>query len=162
MLSFGIWRISQSHLAEKIWPDADGAESLQSLHTTVHRLRRLLGTKSILVKDGYIGLNPNTVWVDAGLVKYYSSRIERSIHNKQDFQNQSKRVDSLLNLYAGKFLENELDDVWCFQYSKEMHNKVLNGLNLYASYIGDKLQYDEALVLLKKICQLDILNERNY
>lgn len=162
MLSFGIWRISQSHLAEKIWPDADGAESLQSLHTTVHRLRRLLGKKSILVKDGYIGLNPNIVWVDAGLVKYYISKIESSIHNKKDFQKQSQRVNGLLNLYAGKFLENELDDVWCFQYSKELHNKVLNCLNLYASYLGDKFQYDDALILLKKICQLDILNERNY
>ncbi|NOY71971.1 MAG: hypothetical protein GXP14_06285 [Gammaproteobacteria bacterium] len=162
ILSFGLWRISQPHLAGKLWPDADGAESLQSLYTTTHRLRRLLGTKAILVKDGYVGLNPDIVWVDTGLAKYYVSKIESTIHHRQTHQKQTTWVTNLLNLYAGQFLENELDDVWCFQHSKELHNKVLSSLSLYAHDLREKYRYDEALVLFEKICQLDILNEKNY
>jgi len=162
ILSFGIWRISQSHLAGKLWPEADGPESLQALYTNVHRLRRLLGTKSILVKDGYIGLNPEIVWVDAGLAKYYVAKIMDTLHKKLTAQKQSKWVDDLLNLYTGKFLENEQDDVWCFQYSRELHNKILTSLKRYASYLSEQHQYEKALTLLQRTTQLDILDEKIY
>jgi len=162
ILSFGIWRISQSHLAEKLWPEADGSKSLQTLYTNVHRLRRLLGTKSILVKDGYIGLNPEIIWVDAGLAKYYVHKIMDTLHKKLAIQKQSKWADNLLNLYTGKFLEHEQDDVWCFQYSRELHNKILTSLKRYASYLSEQQQYEKALTLLKRTTQLDILDEKIY
>ncbi|MCF6254719.1 MAG: AAA family ATPase [Gammaproteobacteria bacterium] len=162
LLSFGMWRISQSHLAGRLWPEADGPESLQALYVNTHRLRRLLGTKSILVKDGYIGLNPEIVWVDAGLATYYVAKLMDALHKKPTVQKKSKWGNNLLNLYAGKFLESEQDDVWCFQYSEELHNKVLTSLKLYAGYLSEQHQYEKSLALLKRITQLDILDEKIY
>jgi hypothetical protein len=53
-------------LVEKLWPDARDAQGLQSLHTSLHRLRQLLGhPDAIVTRAGRIALNRALCWVDA-------------------------------------------------------------------------------------------------
>jgi len=159
IISLGAWKINQSSLAEKVWPDSDGTESMRSLKVTVHRLRKILGTETILIKDGYIGLNTDQVWIDVNLGNYYAKKI--SNHSK----NQKKKsfyVQRLIQLYKGKFYENDQDEAWCFHYSTVVHEKIIYCLLQYVTMLKNEKKYEESLMVLNKVGQLDLLKETIY
>ncbi len=52
-------RVSASRYSDALWPDSDGAAARSNLDSTVHRLRRLLGSPQALrVHDGSVWLDP--------------------------------------------------------------------------------------------------------
>lgn len=54
------------HVADVLWPDAEGDAALNSLKVHLHTLRKLLGRKdAVLAGDGRISLNPRCCFVDA-------------------------------------------------------------------------------------------------
>jgi ATP/maltotriose-dependent transcriptional regulator MalT/DNA-binding SARP family transcriptional activator len=57
---------SEHWLSDTLWPDSDGAASSQSLATTLHRLRRLLGDDlAVRRQGGIIALDRRRVWIDS-------------------------------------------------------------------------------------------------
>jgi len=162
IISFGPWRVNQNTLAEKLWPDADGDEALRTLHTTIHRLRRLIGTKALLVKDGLVGLNPELVWIDSELAEFYFYELNRCIHNASSWEKGLEVSDKLFSLYIGKFLENQQDDVWSLQKSEELHKNIIGKFKRFSHHLANQGMYEQALSVLNRIEQLDILDESIY
>jgi LuxR family maltose regulon positive regulatory protein len=53
-------------LADQLWPDADGFDAYRAFTTTLHRLRRLLGSvEAVTLSAGRLSLNPQVCTVDA-------------------------------------------------------------------------------------------------
>ena len=66
-------------LVDKVWPDANEAQGMQSLHTALHRLRQLLGhPEAVITRGGRIGLNRALCWVDAWALEALSRASEDS------------------------------------------------------------------------------------
>ena len=57
--------VARETLQDRLWPDSDGDRAKQALDTAIHRLRRQLGTESmILTRPGSVALNPSLCQVD--------------------------------------------------------------------------------------------------
>ncbi len=48
LVSLGGRKIAETKIADILWPDDDGDMQIKSLHTTVYRLRKLLGYKDAI------------------------------------------------------------------------------------------------------------------
>ncbi|GEP58435.1 AfsR/SARP family transcriptional regulator [Reyranella soli] len=61
--------LEQDWLADELWPDADGDQSLHSLTTTIYRLRKLIGAQAVIHEDSHVRLNPLHVSTDLGRLR---------------------------------------------------------------------------------------------
>jgi DNA-binding SARP family transcriptional activator len=98
-------KISAAHIADTIWPDAEGDDARNALKTTVHRLRKYVGDANCIeFSDGCVRLNTSCCWTDVaafiGLTDTPKSSSERRENLRQ-----------ALSLYAGPLLSVE-DEVW--------------------------------------------------
>ena len=65
LIALGGRGVGESRLAAGLWPDSDGDAAQQTLATTLHRLRKLIGPDAVERRDQQLSLNPSVVWVDA-------------------------------------------------------------------------------------------------
>lgn len=61
--------LEQGWLADELWPDADGDQSIHSLTTTIYRLRKLIGAQAVIHADSHVRLNPLCVSTDLGRLR---------------------------------------------------------------------------------------------
>jgi tetratricopeptide (TPR) repeat protein len=120
LIMFGGQDVDEIKLTETVWPDVDGDRAHQSFKTTLHRLRKLLGTHDvILVRDGGVSLNRRSCWVDTlALGSLLKSKLEN--------RNGSER---LLALYRGTFLEKESSLSWAQSFRDQLHTKLQRRLS---------------------------------
>ncbi|MDH3446344.1 MAG: hypothetical protein OEN50_20665, partial [Deltaproteobacteria bacterium] len=77
LVALGGRTVSELRVAEILWPEADGDMAQQSLSTTLHRLRRLLGSDDAIQRQSArLTINPRLCWVDAWALERLLSRAE--------------------------------------------------------------------------------------
>ena len=109
IIALGSNRVSFSALADKLWPDADGDQAHQALTVTIHRLRKLLGSRDALrVSEGAVSLCRDRCWVDAWSFEWASL----SALTASDEKTLCKFADAALKLYRGPFLPDEMHEPW--------------------------------------------------
>jgi DNA-binding SARP family transcriptional activator len=65
LIALGGTAIAPHRLEDALWPESDGDNSRGRLMISIHRLRALLGDpKAVLVSEGAVSLNPQSVWLD--------------------------------------------------------------------------------------------------
>ena len=70
--------INATSLAEELWPDLDVVDNKASLHTTLHRARKLLGNeRALLHTDGRVAFDPRLVWCDTVAFRECAKRISQ-------------------------------------------------------------------------------------
>ena len=162
LLSLGPWKVNQVQLADLLWPDAEADEAIQALNTTIYRLRKTLGSQSIWVKDGYVGLNKKKVWIDVERIKFFINTY-KDIHTKNGNNSElAKLLNRIITCYSGRFLEKELDEPWIYHFAQTLENKVLNLLYNAAQCAVEENDKEYALNILNHARSLDILNETTY
>jgi len=105
-------------LAERLWPDAEGANARKSLETTLARLRKLLrNDDAVVLSEGRLRLSQTRVWTDVRplLRALQHARVRhdewaRGASNALDAA--IADVGSVLDHYHGRFLPEEGDAPW--------------------------------------------------
>ena len=65
IVALGGREVSTTSLMSALWPDVDGDVAQRSFDTTLHRLRKILNDRRVLVmKEGKLSLDGNYCWVD--------------------------------------------------------------------------------------------------
>ena len=64
LIALGGVTVPTEQLAEALWEDADGDAAERSLHSTLHRLRRLIGNDALTLRNRALSLDPRECWVD--------------------------------------------------------------------------------------------------
>lgn len=114
LLASGPREVPVAHLLDALWPDADGDAAYQALHTTLYRLRKLVGRKSIvLYHDGMLSLDRRHCWVDAWAFEV--------------LLDDPSRIDDGLTLYLGSFLSQE-DGGWVARPRERLRRRFMLGL----------------------------------
>jgi len=93
--------LEQDWLADELWPDADGDQSLHSLTTTIYRLRKLIGAQAVIHEDSHVRLNPLRVSTDLGRLRDALRRIGDETLPTTD---RMAAFDLALQLYQGPLL----------------------------------------------------------
>jgi hypothetical protein len=93
--------LEQDWLADELWPDADGDQSIHSLTTTIYRLRKLIGAQAVIHEDSHVRLNPLCVSTDLGRLRDALRRLGDETLPTTD---RMAAFDLALQLYQGPLL----------------------------------------------------------
>ncbi|HEY1816412.1 MAG TPA: hypothetical protein VGG74_28900 [Kofleriaceae bacterium] len=104
LVALGGRDVPEARLVDAVWPDADGAQARASLHTTLHRLRKLLGHDGALRHhNGRVALDPEIVWLDAWYAERACAAVEAALARGK-LGELGASVDELLAAYRGPLL----------------------------------------------------------
>ena len=148
IIALGGRGVSESYLADALWPDADGDMQHQSLATTLHRLRKILGGKDMIdFQDGSLSINSNYVWVDVWAFERLLSQAEKEL-NKNETKSvffASQYAEKAIDLYKGDFLAQNSTDYWCLHLRERLKSRFLRGV-IFLGRSFEKLEKREKAV----------------
>jgi LuxR family maltose regulon positive regulatory protein len=112
LISLGGDEVCQETIEDELWPEAEGDMARISFKTNLSRLRKVIGEKTIEVKDGKVSLNPQCVWLDLWALESLANKVSE-LYRKR---NQSKSPDEperlahlVFDIYRGDFLATDND-----------------------------------------------------
>jgi LuxR family transcriptional regulator, maltose regulon positive regulatory protein len=154
IIAFGEHGVSEQRLIDALWPDEEGDGARHALALALHRLRRLLGhPEAITVSDSVLGLNRDLVWAD---VRAFEALLEREDLGSAEF------ASSLLGLYRGSFLADEVDQPWAVSTRERLRARLLNAVDRAGAALEASGQVDEAMALYLRGMDADPLAETFY
>jgi ATP/maltotriose-dependent transcriptional regulator MalT/DNA-binding SARP family transcriptional activator len=136
LIAGGGREVHQDYLADALWPEAEGDAAQQTLKTTLHRLRRLLGHSQALgIQDGRLSLDPRYCWVD---MWHLERHLDAAVtpHRARDAaspQDWTALTHTLLAAYRGPFLDQD-PEPWALQTRERLHDRYLRGLAALAAH----------------------------
>lgn len=153
--------IHQNTLADILWGDAEGDAVIQTLHTTLHRLRSLLKAHdAITLKNGLLCLNYSIVNVDIFIFEKLlgGKRLDEKRGSKELLDIYQK-VDLL---YAEGFLANETTAPWVIPIQENMKGMYLKYLYQLGELLTSNGEVDASIKIYQKIMSLDSCAEKSY
>ena len=166
LIAFGGRNVSENQLMEAIWPDAEADVAHQSLSTTLHRLRRLLGNEESLCRQGgKISLNPQLCWVDIWALENVLSRMEGGISKARlestVWVEVKNLLDKAIKLYHGPFLAGE-EFSWNSNLDDRLRRRLLRGLGELGRHYEKESDWEMAIEYYEKAVEIDACAEEFY
>jgi LuxR family maltose regulon positive regulatory protein len=109
-------------LADQLWPEADGDKAEQALSTTLHRLRRLIGSDQFVVQENErVALSSQHCWVDA----WHFEDLVKLADKADDCREKMWLLTEAMDLYRG----NATGDYSAIQgYSQVLLDKAIKAV----------------------------------
>lgn len=167
LIALGGRDVCQDRLSEILWPDADGDAAHRSLDTTLHRLRKLLGSdKAIILREGKISLNSEVCWVDAWVFERLQGKLETLLeqlfNENMDSPDIVRLAQIFLNMYKGPFLGASSSESWAIAYRERLRSKYIRLLRKVGRYYESNSQWESALETYQRGLEIDNLIEELY
>lgn len=153
-------RLHREQLLDALWPDAAPAAAINSLHATLHGLRRTLQPELRAGRDaafcrlhaGHVLLAPGgSVWTDVGAFESAARDALRS--RNPDLYEQAAA------LYRGDLLPLDLYDDWVIQPRETLRTTFLTLLRGWARVLEAREDRERAVEVLARIVQVDPVDE---
>jgi DNA-binding SARP family transcriptional activator len=164
LLCLGGRNVAEIHLAEALWPEADGDMQHQSLATTLHRLRRLLGGKEMVeFNDGLISLNSRCCWVDIWAFERLLSHAEVESRKKELKSSffAARYAEKAVKLYKGNFLPQNVDH-WSINMRERLKSRFLRGVSFLGRNLEKIGEREKAISFYTQALEIDHLVEEFY
>lgn len=165
LIALGGRQIEQSRVHELLWPDAEGDTAMQALHTTLHRLRKLIGEHTITLQNGYINIDPRFTWVDVWSLERLFKLLNpllRLVPSAVNSQKVSELSEKIFALYQGEFLESEAEHSWVRPYRQKLSARFKQILTELGTFWQRASEWDRAIVCYQQGLTLDPLAEELY
>jgi len=144
-------KIARETVADRLWSDSDGDRSIQSLNTTLHRLRKLLGfDHAVIMKTGQIFLNTDFCWVDS----WHFDGLIQQVGATEDPVLAVNLTQKALSLYGGTFDLNQSNNSVLIGYSEQLKDKWVVLVVNYGKQLVKMGRTDEALDMLQQALTL--------
>jgi LuxR family transcriptional regulator, maltose regulon positive regulatory protein len=148
LISLGGSKVSEVYIADLLWPDADGDMAIQNCATTLHRLRKILGShEAVTRRNGLLTLNPRACWVDAWSFDRLLAKAEELWGNTREDEGKKKASEltcSALDLYKGIFLPEERKVPDAMSLGEHLHDRYFKGLYAMCKHLVRSKQWEEA------------------
>jgi ATP/maltotriose-dependent transcriptional regulator MalT/DNA-binding response OmpR family regulator len=142
-------------LMDTLWPDSEGDAARNAFDLAVHRLRKLLVHKDVVIlSGGRLSLNPRLVWVDAFVLERLSAEGFAAIHLTEE-------VSNLLALYRGALLIDDEGSA-IFAARKRLRSRFVRSVAALADQLGEAGQWDLAGSLCRRAVEVEPLEEALY
>ncbi len=165
LLSLGGRQIDQNRVIEHMWPDAEGDSATQSLHTTLHRLRKILGEQVLTLQNGYLTIDPHYVWVDIWSWERNYGLLDKTLKKVPSSDNIAQIEvlgKNLIKLYQGHFLNNEAECYWSLPLQQKLKNRFIQLICDMGQYWSKLEQWDNAISCYMRGLEIDTLSEKLY
>jgi DNA-binding SARP family transcriptional activator len=158
LIAYGGEGVSDEQIAEDLWPDAEGDAALAALRTTLSRLRRLIGARSVLGNVRRLSLNPEVCWVDALTAERLLAASRRSAQS-EDLDAALASLEQALELYRGLLLPGESHLPPVVSARAKLHSLFLRCLAEVAQRCESAGQADKAMDLYRRALEIDEAEE---
>ena len=147
---------------ESLWPDATGAAAVDSLTTTLQRLRHLLGSEKVIrVHHGEVSLDRQLAWVDAWEFEELLRKARESL-SLGDEPQADAMVRQGVALYRGHFLPGDNDKPWSFTYRERLRGKFAHHAGLLCRRLDEQGETHLAIACCRDGLDIDHLSEEFY
>jgi class 3 adenylate cyclase/DNA-binding SARP family transcriptional activator len=158
--------ITEDHVADALWPDAEGDMAHQAFATTLHRLRKLLGQKEVIhFGEGRLAVDRSSVWVDAwafeGLLAW-SETTWKNMPKKDCAGKAIEMTQKAIALYRGTFLPGEVNEPWSLSARERLRSKFLRSVLTLGNYWETVREWDRAAEWYQQGLDVDDLAEEFY
>ena len=161
LIALGSQGISNTLLAETLWPDAEGDGAQHTLAITLHRLRGIIGHDAITQHQGQLSISPEHCWSDLRSFQYYLSAGENEL--ARDHLNEAWHfTKKALQLYKGAFLENDSTSYWALSRCERVRRKLLHYIDEICRRLCHNNRYEQAIEGYLKGLDVDDLQEHFY
>jgi DNA-binding SARP family transcriptional activator len=162
LIALGGRNVAQDRVAGAVWPDASGDRAIAALHTTLHRLRKLLRREdAVLLKDGHLSLNARVVWVDVWAGEALLDRLDHVLADERaDMSTLLDLQRRLVGLYKGPFLEFEPERAWSLRLRDELHERAVGACVATGERWQEAGDSERALEAFKSALRLEPLSEK--
>lgn len=155
LVAHGADGASEARLAEALWPDSEADAARNSLKTTVHRLRHLLGRPDALrIRDGTISLNRECCWVDAW-------EFRKLVGTSADAGNRWARLSKGIELYRGPLFAAD-DESWLLAPREVLQGLVADAVLALGRHRERMEEWESAIEAYQKGLAVDELAEPLY
>ncbi len=162
IVAFGSGGAKEDHLADALWPESDGDMAHQSLKTTLHRLRQLIGEeRAVQVREGRIMLDGQYCWVDAHSFESLLDNAE-ALWRKNLCGEAVELGEKALSLYQGAFLGEEAHEPWALVYQERLRSKFLRAVDRLGRQFEGDGQWERAVECYRRGLEVDELAEEFY
>jgi DNA-binding SARP family transcriptional activator len=161
VIAFGGRHVREERLIEALWPDAEGDAGARALTSTLHRLRKLIGTETVTRKEGHLTLEARRCWVDLWLVERRLSELESDADGIRTSELAS-RVREVDSLYRGAFLDGDSDRAWMLSVRERLKGRMTSLLEKFGERLIEAKEYDAALACFERALRIDSTRESAY
>ena len=133
LIAYGGRNVHQDKLIATVWPDAEGDDAQHTFETTLYRLRKLLGSEAVIVKDAQLTLDSNYCWVDCWAFERLLSDVSEGIA-ADDSTIVVRTTDRMLNLYQGPFLDRDYEITVAVSHRERLRSRLLRVLENLGNY----------------------------
>jgi LuxR family transcriptional regulator, maltose regulon positive regulatory protein len=144
--------INATRLADELWPDLSVEDNRASLHTTLHRARKLLGSDEALIHaDGRVSFDRRFVWCDTAAFRDCARRIAALPLEVDSSAKASVSclARELLAMVRGPFLEDD-DARWAVIARERLNAAFVAAVERCGSALEAVDAGDEALALYEE------------
>ncbi len=146
LIALGGRGVDETRLADILWPDADGDLQMQSLRTTLHRLRKLLGfQEAIIHHDGQLTLNPAYCWVDTWAYERLLGTAETAWQQKKEPAEAERAAGKAFSFYQGAFLSHKGGESWTLFLRERLRQKYISSAELLGQHLEMQGRWQEAI-----------------
>lgn len=143
--------VPEDKLVDALWPDDEGDAGRNSLVSTLHRLRELLGVPEAIVhRGGRLSLDQAHCWVDALAFQDLVASCEPA------------SIDAALALYNGAFLGDESEAPWAVPMRERLRARFVETMGKRALELEREGRVEAALSLYLRGLEADDLVEPFY
>ncbi len=162
--------VELDQISNSLWPEAQGDYAHQALDTTIHRLRKLLGSHDAVISEaGRLMLNTKKCWMDVIVFEYLLNSISPLLTGNGESSKLSDKHEEIkdlekriLNIYSGDFFAQDTIPSWGISFREKLldrFTRFIERLGIYYEGTGDMRK---AILTYKKGLEADNHGELFY
>jgi ATP/maltotriose-dependent transcriptional regulator MalT/DNA-binding SARP family transcriptional activator len=161
ILAFGARGVRDTALIDALWPDSEGDAGRRVFDTTLHRLRRQLGSEEVLfLSDGRIFLDRRSCWFDVWALEDVVAEVEREVQARAASPMLEELARLLVSVYRGPLLSDEPGaDAWARAPRERLAAKFLRAAGLLGQALEQGARFAEASMLYERVLERHPLAE---
>lgn len=161
LVALGGERIPEAQLADELWPDAEGDAQQQALATTLHRLRRLLGTDCISRQAGEIGLDGRRCDVDLTTLQAELGHVTQALESGCDDEALAA-FTRVMAVYRGPLLPADSRLPSVLRTRERLHARLLRTVQALGDALLRRQRLGDAEAVFEHGLEIDDLCEACY
>ncbi|MHB8627238.1 MAG: tetratricopeptide repeat protein [Aggregatilineales bacterium] len=148
---------TRDQICLNFWPDSPAKRARDNFHTTIYRIREVLGENVVVLDDGGVyRINPDiSLWCDAYELEAISDQARVLSLSDARTEDLWRRA---VGLYNGEFLP-ALDFEWAIDYRERLHEIYVEALFGLGRCIQTRSDYREALDIYKRALRVEPYRE---
>jgi DNA-binding SARP family transcriptional activator len=165
LIASGGLRADAGSLSGRLWPEADGDVARQSFDINLHRLRKILGMRDVLMlSDGKLSFNARKCRIDVWDFDRVVAQIDSTTQScpKSMGVEYVSLAQALMSNYAGHFLEYESEEPWAVAFRDRLKAKFVRAVMTLAAGLEQQHKWDAAAALYSRALEKDNLAEPLY